>query len=285
MADLYDRFLQHVRRTGSPDKAMRIMWRSAAEIRDLLRRRRDLRQEIDEVVAAYRRPIVEGVIRTGTKMPDKMEWASRNNGASLEEVRAWAKAFPDLAPLMANLGALHDEKVAARKEAARAKADRDREQARRDQERKQQAGARGMSLLDLERRLTQTVSQPYEGPEPVVTLAEAWKVGATGADLSVHASGCKWLGQQGMVEDRFHIHRLIPEPELAEMAKHAEIDERCLCRRPSQERLFAESTPQPSRRRPRTSPPPARGSPSPSTEATGWSLSCSWGSSSLSETR
>ncbi|MEW1836898.1 hypothetical protein AB0392_02915 [Nonomuraea angiospora] len=45
-------------------------------------------------------------------------------------------------------------------------------------------------------------------------------------------------------------HRLVrlrkvevsPFWELVEMAKHADIDERCLCRRSSQERLFAQST-------------------------------------------
>ncbi|MEU4229643.1 hypothetical protein AB0F17_35555 [Nonomuraea sp. NPDC026600] len=188
MADLYVRFLQHVRKTGSPDKAMRIMWRSAAEIRDLLRDRSDLRQEIHEAVAEYRRPIVEGVICTGARMPDKLEWVSRNNGVSLEEVRAWAKAFPDLASLMEDLGARHDEQVAARREEARAKAASGRERARRDEARKQQAAARGMSLLDLDRRLAQTPNQSYEGPEPVVMLAEAWKVGGTAADVSVHAA-------------------------------------------------------------------------------------------------
>ncbi|MEU6715035.1 hypothetical protein ABZ897_26525 [Nonomuraea sp. NPDC046802] len=235
MADLYDKFLQHVRRTGSPDKAMRIMWRSATEIRDLLRDRPDLRQRIHQAVAEYRHLLVERVIRTGTTMPGKLEWVSRNRGASLEEVRAWAKDFPDLAPLMEELGALHDERAAARKEQARAKADR--EQVRRDKERTQQA-ARGMSLLDLEKRLAQAAGRSYERGESVVTLAEAWKVGATAADLSVHAVGCRWLGQQGMIGDRFHIHRLIPESGLVEMAKHADVDERCLCRRPSQERLF-----------------------------------------------
>ncbi|MGV9386642.1 hypothetical protein ACWDRB_63330 [Nonomuraea sp. NPDC003707] len=62
MADLYTRFLQNVRRTGSPDKAMWIMWRSATEIRDLLRDRPDLRQGIHQAVAEYRRPIVAAVI-------------------------------------------------------------------------------------------------------------------------------------------------------------------------------------------------------------------------------
>jgi hypothetical protein len=252
MADhLYDRFLQQVRRTGSPDKAMRIMWRSETEIRDLLRDRPDLRQEIHEAVAEYRRPIVEGVIRAGAKMPGKLEWVSRNHGASLEEVRAWAKAFPDLAPLMEDLGARHDERVAVRREEAQARTARDRQQSRQDQKRTQQEGTRGMSLLDLEKRLAQAADQSYEGAEAVVTLAEAWKVGATAADLSVHAIGCKWLGPQGMVKDRFHIHRMIPESDLAEMT-HAEVDERCLCLRPSQQRLFAEPTPRPSRQRLRT---------------------------------
>ncbi|MGN9846094.1 hypothetical protein ACTMTI_49065 [Nonomuraea sp. H19] len=110
-----------------------------------------------------------------------------------------------------------------------------------------------MSLLDLEKRLAQAASQSYEGPDPAVTLAEAWKVGATIADLSVHAIGCRWIGQQqGMVKDRFHILQAIPESDLAEMTKHAEIDERCLCRRPQQERLFAQPTPRTSRRKPRT---------------------------------
>ncbi|MEU6721776.1 hypothetical protein ABZ897_60960 [Nonomuraea sp. NPDC046802] len=242
MADLYTRFLQNVRRTGSPDKAMRIMWRSATQIRNLLRDRPDLRQEIHEAAAEYRRPIVEGVIRTGAKMPGKLEWVSRNHGASLEEVQKWAKDFPDLAQLMEDLAALHDERMAARKKQARAKADR--EQVKRGKERKQQA-PRGMSLLDLERRLAQATGESYDGPESVVTLAEVWKVGATAAESSAHTTECRWLGQQGMIGDRFHIHRLIPASELVEMADHTDIDERCLCRRPSQERLFAKSTPRP----------------------------------------
>ncbi|MFI7642266.1 hypothetical protein [Nonomuraea sp. NPDC049400] len=274
MADLYDRFLQKVRRTGSPDKAMRIMGLSATEIRNLLHDRPDLRQEIHDAVAEYRRLIVEGVIRTGTKMPGKLEWVSRNHGASLEEVRAWAKAFPDLAPLMEDLGALHDERVAARKDKAQAQAGRDRARARQDKKRKQQA-ARGMSLLNLEKRLAQAADRSYEGPESVVTLAEAWKVGATAADLSVHAIGCKWIGQQGMIEDRFHIHRLMPESELVEMAKHAEIDERCLCRRPSQEKMFAESAPRPSPQKPRTPPTSAQSPPLTRYRPPPWSPSAS----------
>ncbi|MEV1178110.1 hypothetical protein [Nonomuraea sp. NPDC049784] len=177
-------------------------------------------------------------------MPGNLEYVSRNNGTSLQEVRTWAKAFPDLAPLMESLGALHDERTAARTEERRAKQARRYERTRRDTEGKQRE-RRGMSLLDLERRLAKTTGPSHEGPKPMVTLSEAWKVGATTAELSVHAIGCTWLGQQGMVNDRFHIHRLIPEPELMELAEHADIDERCLCRRPRQAELFAQS-PRPS---------------------------------------
>ncbi|MGP4102201.1 hypothetical protein [Nonomuraea sp. KM90] len=250
MADLSERFLHHVRKTGSPDKARRIMRRSEAEIRDLLRDQPDLQQKIRDAVAAYRRSIVEGVIRTGTKMPHKLAWVSRNHGAPLDEVRAWAKAFPDLAPVMESLGTLHDELAAVRAQERKAKTARQRDRTqgkigKRDQ-------ARGVSLRDLERRLAQTTDPPHEGREAMVTLAEMWKMGATTAELSVHATGCTWLGPQGFVDDRFHIHRPIPSSELVEMAKHASIDERCLCRRPLQERLFAPAPPAPPRRKART---------------------------------
>lgn len=56
----------------------------------------------------------------------------------------------------------------------------------------------------------------------------------------MHTIGWRWIGQQGMVGDLFHIHRVIPESELVEMAKQDEVDERCLCCRPLQEKLFAE---------------------------------------------